>query len=144
LARFLVGRIPETRGDKHRADLIRQFEGAIVNAALERTRGNKQAAANLLGLYRPRLYTLLRKHNLGSTIREIDRYPTESDSEELEMESSETGETDNFQSEPSEKNLEENTTPDQQPMIDPNQQSRMDNQPYPDQGISRNVRSMGS
>jgi two-component system, NtrC family, response regulator AtoC len=85
MAWLIVNRIPDTKDGRHRTDTIKQFEGAIVNAALERTRGNKQAAANLLGLYRPRLYTLLRKHNLGKTIREVDRSIAETDMEEREM-----------------------------------------------------------
>ncbi len=40
------------------------LEGPIVSAALERTGGNKQAAADLLGIHRPRLYNILKKHNL--------------------------------------------------------------------------------
>ena len=56
-------------------DVFAELERAIVTAALERTKGNKQAAANLLGLYRPRLYSMLRKHNLHSTIRETERGP---------------------------------------------------------------------
>ncbi|MCI0659676.1 MAG: sigma 54-interacting transcriptional regulator, partial [Acidobacteria bacterium] len=82
----IVSKIPDARGSRQRADILKQFEGAIVNAALERTRGNKQAAANLLGLYRPRLYTLLRKHNLGKTIREIERNISEPTPEIEEME----------------------------------------------------------
>ncbi|HEV8486046.1 MAG TPA: helix-turn-helix domain-containing protein [Blastocatellia bacterium] len=38
----------------------------MVGAALSRTKGNKQAAANLLGVYRPRLYSMIKKHNLLS------------------------------------------------------------------------------
>ncbi|MBO0720746.1 MAG: sigma-54-dependent Fis family transcriptional regulator, partial [Blastocatellia bacterium] len=53
MAWLIVNRIPESKDGRQRTDTIKQFEGAIVNAALERTRGNKQAAANLLGLYRP-------------------------------------------------------------------------------------------
>jgi hypothetical protein len=60
-------------------DVFTQLEGAIVRAALERTRGNKQAAANLLGLYRPRLYSMLRKHNLHDTIRESEQNAPEND-----------------------------------------------------------------
>jgi hypothetical protein len=60
-------------------DIFTQLEGAIVRAALERTRGNKQAAANLLGLYRPRLYSMLRKHNLHDTIRESEQSAPETD-----------------------------------------------------------------
>jgi transcriptional regulator of acetoin/glycerol metabolism len=37
---------------------------AVVKAALDRTKGNKQAAAALLGLYRPRLYSMIKRHNL--------------------------------------------------------------------------------
>jgi transcriptional regulator of acetoin/glycerol metabolism len=39
-----------------------------VLAALKRTNGNKQAAANLLGLYRPRLYGMIKRHNLDEKI----------------------------------------------------------------------------
>jgi DNA-binding NtrC family response regulator len=45
-------------------DIFDELEGVVVKAALERTKGNKQAAANLLGLYRPRLYSIIKKHNL--------------------------------------------------------------------------------
>jgi DNA-binding NtrC family response regulator len=92
MAWLIVNRIPDSKDGRHRTDTIKQFEGAIVNAALERTRGNKQAAANLLGLYRPRLYTLLRKHNLGKTIREVDRSGAEPDLEEHEIEEREVEE----------------------------------------------------
>jgi DNA-binding NtrC family response regulator len=53
-------------------DLLNELEGLIVRTALDVTRGNKQAAATLLGLYRPRLYSLLRKHNLHEMIRDVD------------------------------------------------------------------------
>jgi DNA-binding NtrC family response regulator len=88
LAQMIISRIPDSRGDRQPVDIITQVEGALVNAALERTRGNKQAAANLLGLYRPRLYTMLRKHNLHSTIRKIEHIPSHRESEKEEVESS--------------------------------------------------------
>ncbi|MFN7945404.1 MAG: sigma-54 dependent transcriptional regulator [Blastocatellia bacterium] len=72
LARLIVNRMPDPKTGGPRVDIFTQLEGAIVSAALERTRGNKQAAANLLGLYRPRLYSMLRKHNLHDTIREVE------------------------------------------------------------------------
>ncbi len=45
-------------------NIFERLEGSIVQAALERTQGNKQAAATLLGVYRPRLYSIIKKHNL--------------------------------------------------------------------------------
>jgi DNA-binding NtrC family response regulator len=74
LARLIVQKIPEIKGGKPSVDIFTQLESVLIVAALERTRGNKQAAANLLGLYRPRLYSLLRKHNLGDQIREVSSY----------------------------------------------------------------------
>lgn len=41
-----------------------EIERAAVMRALERTGGNKQAAAELLGIYRPRIYNLMRKHKI--------------------------------------------------------------------------------
>src|SRR5581483_9649417 len=59
LGHLIVSRMPDPKSGGPRVDIFTQLEGAIVSAALERTRGNKQAAANLLGLYRPRLYSML-------------------------------------------------------------------------------------
>lgn len=64
LGHMIISRAPKARAGETRFDLFEELEGAIVSAALERTRGNKQAAATLLGVYRPRLYHMLRKHNL--------------------------------------------------------------------------------
>jgi DNA-binding NtrC family response regulator len=72
LARLIINQVPEKSNGKMRADLISQLEGELVKAALKRTRGNKQAASKLLGVYRPRLYSLLKKHGLKTVIREID------------------------------------------------------------------------
>jgi DNA-binding NtrC family response regulator len=65
LCRLLVSQLspPSAEGDSQ--NIFERLEGGIVQAALERTRGNKQAAANLLGLYRPRLYSIIKKHNLS-------------------------------------------------------------------------------
>jgi DNA-binding NtrC family response regulator len=79
LARLIVNKMPSPKSGASRVDIFTQLEGAIVRAALERTRGNKQAAANLLGLYRPRLYSMLRKHNLHDTIRESEQNAPETD-----------------------------------------------------------------
>jgi transcriptional regulator with PAS, ATPase and Fis domain len=45
-------------------DIFEQLENAVVRAALTKTNGNKQAAANILGIYRPRLYHMMKKHEL--------------------------------------------------------------------------------
>jgi transcriptional regulator of acetoin/glycerol metabolism len=70
IGRLIVNKVPEAKAVAERFDIFTEMEGAIVSAALESTRGNKQAAANLLGVYRPRLYHMLRKHKLNHLIRE--------------------------------------------------------------------------
>lgn len=69
LGRILVSKAADLKTTDPDTDLFTKIEGAIVKASLECCRGNKQAAANLLGVYRPRLYHLLRKHNLHNLIR---------------------------------------------------------------------------
>lgn len=69
LCHMLVERLSdEWRADAGAEDcqhnVFERLEGSIVQAALERTQGNKQAAATLLGVYRPRLYSIIKKHNL--------------------------------------------------------------------------------
>ena len=61
---MIVERLPEAATDQERKDVFGEVERSIAKAALERTRGNKQAAANLLGIYRPRLYGILKRHNI--------------------------------------------------------------------------------
>jgi DNA-binding NtrC family response regulator len=46
LAQLIVTRMPNPSRGGPRVDIFTQLEGAIVRAALDRTRGNKQAAAN--------------------------------------------------------------------------------------------------
>ena len=65
LCRLLVSKFSPPSADDDAQNIFERLEGSIVQAALERTRGNKQAAANLLGLYRPRLYGIIKKHNLS-------------------------------------------------------------------------------
>lgn len=85
LARLIINQLPEKSNGKMRADLISQLEGELVKAALKRTRGNKQAASKLLGVYRPRLYSLLKKHGLKTVIREIDEVSVGSELLEREI-----------------------------------------------------------
>jgi DNA-binding NtrC family response regulator len=43
---------------------LEDIERMVIERTLQRTGGNKQAAANLLGIYRPRLYSKIRKYNI--------------------------------------------------------------------------------
>jgi len=64
IGRFIVDRLNEPTDGADQKDVFNDIESGVVLAALKRTRGNKQAAANLLGLYRPRLYGMIKRHNL--------------------------------------------------------------------------------
>jgi DNA-binding NtrC family response regulator len=70
LGRLIIDKVYAAKASAESLDIFTEIEGAIVSAALESTRGNKQAASTLLGVYRPRLYHMLKKHNLHYTIRE--------------------------------------------------------------------------
>jgi DNA-binding NtrC family response regulator len=43
---------------------LEDIERLVIEKTLQRTGGNKQAAANLLGIYRPRLYSKIRKYEI--------------------------------------------------------------------------------
>ena len=45
---------------------LEEMEKALIESTLKRTGGNKQAAANLLGIYRPRLYSKIRRYNIDA------------------------------------------------------------------------------
>ncbi len=67
IGKIIVDKIPEDRNDDEtdgKNDVFNLLEKGVVLAALEKTDGNKQAAANLLGLYRPRLYGMIKRHNI--------------------------------------------------------------------------------
>ena len=66
VGKFIVERLPEPKSSDNLDDVFNAIESSVVVAALKRTKGNKQAAANLLGLYRPRLYGMIKRHNLES------------------------------------------------------------------------------
>ena len=68
VGKFIVERLPEPEEGADQKDVFNEIENGVVLAALKRTRGNKQAAANLLGLYRPRLYGMIKRHNLEDKI----------------------------------------------------------------------------
>ncbi|MCY7345966.1 MAG: sigma-54 dependent transcriptional regulator [Pyrinomonadaceae bacterium] len=68
IGRFIVGKLPEPNSDTEQSDVFNSLENVVVSAALKRTNGNKQAAANLLGLYRPRLYGMIKRHNLDEKL----------------------------------------------------------------------------
>jgi transcriptional regulator with PAS, ATPase and Fis domain len=43
---------------------LEDVEREVISQTLKRTKGNKQAAAKALGIYRPRLYSKIQKYNL--------------------------------------------------------------------------------
>ena len=43
---------------------LEDIEKFVIERTLQRTNGNKQAAANLLGIYRPRLYSKIKKYKI--------------------------------------------------------------------------------
>jgi len=45
---------------------LEEMERVLIESTLKRTGGNKQAAANLLGIYRPRLYNKIRRYNINA------------------------------------------------------------------------------
>ena len=65
IGQFIVQKLPEPEDGIEQKDIFSALENVVVSAALERTNGNKQAAANLLGLYRPRLYGMIKRHEIG-------------------------------------------------------------------------------
>ncbi|MDQ3132994.1 MAG: sigma-54 dependent transcriptional regulator [Acidobacteriota bacterium] len=68
VGKFIVERLPEPTDGGEQKDIFNEIENVVVMAALKRTKGNKQAAANLLGLYRPRLYGMIKRHNIDEKI----------------------------------------------------------------------------
>jgi DNA-binding NtrC family response regulator len=43
---------------------LEEIERSVIYQTLKRTKGNKQAAANALGIYRPRLYSKIKKYDM--------------------------------------------------------------------------------
>ncbi len=68
VGKLIVENLPEPKDGATTKDVFDSLENGVVTAALKRTNGNKQAAANLLGLYRPRLYGMIKRHNLENKI----------------------------------------------------------------------------
>jgi len=68
VGKMIVENLPEPADGVEQKDVFDSLETGVVLAALRRTNGNKQAAANLLGLYRPRLYGMIKRHNLEERI----------------------------------------------------------------------------
>jgi transcriptional regulator of acetoin/glycerol metabolism len=64
IGKFIVEKLDEPEEGAEQDDVFNSIENGVVTAALKRTNGNKQAAANLLGLYRPRLYGMIKRHNI--------------------------------------------------------------------------------
>ncbi|MCA1591276.1 MAG: sigma-54 dependent transcriptional regulator [Acidobacteria bacterium] len=66
---FDNGSFPEKSGQGNAWDVplnltLEEIEKLVIEKTLQRTGGNKQAAANLLGIYRPRLYSKIKKYKI--------------------------------------------------------------------------------
>nr|MBA2339644.1 sigma-54-dependent Fis family transcriptional regulator [Pyrinomonadaceae bacterium] len=66
---FENGSVPEKSAQTAAWDVppnmtLEDLEKVVIERTLQRTGGNKQAAANLLGIYRPRLYSKIRKYKI--------------------------------------------------------------------------------
>jgi DNA-binding NtrC family response regulator len=66
---FENGSLPEKAAQSAGWDVppnltLEEIEKLVIEKTLQRTGGNKQAAANLLGIYRPRLYSKIRKYKI--------------------------------------------------------------------------------
>jgi DNA-binding NtrC family response regulator len=68
IGKLIVDKLPDPTDGEDQKDVFNDIESGVVLAALKRTKGNKQAAANLLGLYRPRLYGMIKRHNLEDRV----------------------------------------------------------------------------
>ena len=71
VGKYIVDKLTEPEEGEDQKDVFNSIENGVVLAALRRTNGNKQAAANLLGLYRPRLYGMIKRHNLEEKIADL-------------------------------------------------------------------------
>lgn len=71
VGKYIVDKLSEPEDGEDQKDVFNSIENGVVLAALKRTNGNKQAAANLLGLYRPRLYGMIKRHNLDEKIADL-------------------------------------------------------------------------
>ena len=58
------GATPNAEWDVPPNMTLEDIEKLVIEKTLQRTGGNKQAAANLLGIYRPRLYSKIRKYKI--------------------------------------------------------------------------------
>lgn len=66
IGEIIVENLDESDDSEEQTDVFAEIESGVVLAALKKTKGNKQAAANMLGLYRPRLYGMIKRHNIDA------------------------------------------------------------------------------
>ena len=64
IGKLIVEKIPENTSEND--DIFSKIEYGVVLAALQKAKKNKKAAAELLGVYRPRLYGMIKRHNLDN------------------------------------------------------------------------------
>lgn len=64
LGEVVINQINTRNAEEINDNIFEQIEAIVLKAALEFTKQNKKAAANILGIYRPRLYGMLKKYKL--------------------------------------------------------------------------------
>lgn len=60
-----AGAMPSLAWDVPPNMTLEEIEKFVIERTLQRTGGNKQKAANMLGIYRPRLYSKIKKYKIG-------------------------------------------------------------------------------
>ncbi len=64
LGETVINQLSTRNTEEINDNIFEQIEAIVLKAALEFTKQNKKAAANILGIYRPRLYGMIKKYNL--------------------------------------------------------------------------------
>ena len=64
LGESVINQINTRNAEEINDNIFEQIEAVVLKAALDFTKQNKKAAANILGIYRPRLYGMLKKYKM--------------------------------------------------------------------------------
>lgn len=105
---------------------LAEIERLTILRALEKTGGNKRAAASLLGLYRPTLYSKLRKYGLFSSGGDVGETPDEELETKGEADEGEAGDSELDAREPGEREPGEREPDASEPGVSESEDSDLD------------------